>query len=97
MVGASMVKAKSKSAKISKDEKPSFNITKHVLVPNHRILSKKEVEDLLKIYDISLHQLPLIKEKDPVINAISAKAGDVIEIIRDGPTRNYPFYRMVIE
>ncbi len=96
-----MVKTKTKSAKISKvpkeTAKPEFDITKHILVPEHRIISKIEVEKLLKVYNISLHQLPLIKEKDPVVQAIGGKTGDVIRIIRDGPTKTSHFFRRVIE
>ena len=103
MVQLGMVKSKSKSAKISKTpkksatEKPKFNITKHVLVPKHRIMSKKEVEQLLKNYHISIHQLPLIKEKDVVVKEINAEVGDIIEITRDGPTKGYLFFRRVVE
>jgi len=89
---------KSKSSKVSKkDEKPAIDVTKHILVPKHRILNKKDVDKLLKFYSISVHQLPLIKANDPIAKAIHAEAGDIIEIIRDGPTKKYPFYRRVVE
>lgn len=90
-------KKPSKAVKKPAKEKPTYNITKHILVPKHRILSKNEIEKLLKTYNISLQQLPLIKEKDPVIEAIGAKEGDIIEIKRDGPTKSFYFFRRVAE
>ena len=78
-------------------ENPSFNITKHTIVPKHRIMSEKEVEALLKTYNISIQQLPLLKEKDPVVEAIGAEVGSIIEIKRDGPTNSSYFFRRVVE
>jgi DNA-directed RNA polymerase subunit H len=74
-----------------------IDILKHVLVPKHRILSEKEKLQVLEQYNINIVQLPSIKEKDPVLKEINAKIGDVIEIIREGPSGKYKYYRRVIE
>ncbi len=72
---------------------PVFNIFNHFLVPEHRILSKKEVREVLKKYNCKLHQLPKIYEDDPGVVAIDARIGDVIEIERAPDVK---FYRLVI-
>lgn len=94
-----MVKnTKSKSSKSTKKDVSisNVNISKHILVPKHRILSEKESKILLEKYNISIHQLPLLRTKDPMAIAINAKIGDIVEITRDGPTRLHPFFRRVI-
>lgn len=91
-----MGKKVSKS-KVSNATKKPADITKHVLVPKHRILSDKEAKNVLEKYNISTHQLPLMRIKDPMAQAINAKAGDIVEITRSGPTQDYLFFRRVIE
>ncbi len=72
---------------------PVFNIFNHFLVPEHRVLSKKEVREVLKKYNCKMHQLPKIYEDDPGVVAIDARIGDVIEIERAPDVK---FYRLVI-
>jgi DNA-directed RNA polymerase subunit H len=73
----------------------NINILKHFLVPQHRILSEKEVAELLKQYNISQFQLPTIKLKDPTIKVLEGKEDDVVEIIREGPSGKYKYFRRV--
>ena len=35
--------------------------------------------------------------KDPAIKAIDAKIGDIIKILRKGPSGPYEYYRRVVE
>ncbi len=78
--------------------KKEFNIFDHELVPEHRVLSEKEKEELLKKYRIKISQLPQIKAKDPAVVALGAKPGDIIEIKRKSPTAGvYYYYRIVVE
>ncbi|MDI6642693.1 MAG: DNA-directed RNA polymerase subunit H [Candidatus Hodarchaeaceae archaeon] len=75
-----------------------LEVGRHALVPKHEVLSKKEVEELLKQYKIHTHQLPLIKSSDPAAKAIGAKPGDVLKITRKSQTAGEAvFYRYVIE
>jgi DNA-directed RNA polymerase subunit H len=74
-----------------------INILKHVLVPKHRILSKKEIAGVIEKYNISVVQLPRIKMKDPIVKALEAEPGDILEIEREGPSGNYLYYRRVVE
>jgi len=75
-----------------------LDITRHVLVPKHEIMSKEEVEELLRKYKITVYHLPMIKSSDPAAKAIGAKPGDVLRIIRKSPTAGKAIsYRYVVE
>lgn len=75
-----------------------FDIMQHMLVPKHEILSKEKAREVLERYKISPHLLPLIKSTDPVVKAIGAKPGDILQITRDSPTAGKAVaYRYVIE
>lgn len=75
-----------------------FNVLDHEMVPEHGIISKKDVEALLTRYDITKEQLPKIKSVDPICKEISAKSGDVVKIIRDSTTAGKSIvYRLVID
>ena len=77
---------------------PAFNIFNHVLVPKHEILSNEERNDLLKQYRVKPYQLPKIRESDPAVMAIGAKAGDIVRILRESQTAGtYTSYRYVID
>ena len=76
-------------------EEPS--ILEHFLVPKHRVLSPEEAKHVLEKYRVQPHQLPYILVSDPVVKAIGAKPGDIIEIIRDSPTAGKAvYYRLVV-
>ncbi|MEM3405869.1 MAG: DNA-directed RNA polymerase subunit RpoH/Rpb5 C-terminal domain-containing protein [Candidatus Pacearchaeota archaeon] len=67
----------------------------HILQPKHTKMSKKEVEELLKKYNISLSQLPKIKKEDPALPE-NCEVGDVIKIERKSGDKNTIYYRVVI-
>ncbi len=78
--------------------KKKIIIKDHILIPEHTKLTKKETEDLLKDYNISLRQLPGISKKDPALSSFDVVAGDVIKILRKSYTDNQTvFYRVVID
>ncbi len=93
--------SKTQNKKIkSKKEKQELNIdiTKHVLVPKHEVLSEEEKEKLLKELNIEFKQLPKIKINDPAIKHLKVKPGDVIKITRSSPIAGKTiYYRGVIE
>ncbi len=75
-----------------------LGVGRHVLVPKHEILPKKEVDKVLERYKIQLHQLPLIRNTDPAAREIGAKSGDVLKITRISQTAGEAIiYRYVIE
>lgn len=78
--------------------KKEFNVFMHELVPEHRVLSEDEKEELLNKYRIKISQLPQILVSDPAVAELGAKPGDVIEIKRKSPTAGvYYYYRLVVE
>lgn len=75
-----------------------INILKHEIVPKHRIMSEDEVRELLKKYGATKEQLPKILISDPVVKALNAKVGDVIEITRKSPVAgSTKYYRVVVK
>jgi len=79
-------------------EFPTFNIFKHELVPEHRILSPEEAKEVLERYRVEPYQLPWIRASDPAVIAIGAEPGDIIEIRRKSATAGEAiFYRYVVE
>jgi len=63
----------------------------HVLQSKHTKLNKKQVEELLKKYNISLSQLPRISDKDPGLPE-GCKTGDVVKIER----KEGEYFRVVV-
>lgn len=73
-----------------------FNILNHSLVPSHRILNEKEVEEIKLKYNImNDSQLPDISRFSPVAQAIGIRPGEICEIQRPSKTAVFaPFYRI---
>ncbi len=77
--------------------KEEIQITSHLIVPKHEILTPDETKNLLDTYKISINQLPRIAEDDVVIKEIGANAGDVIKITRFSHTAGVTvYYRLVV-
>ena len=63
-----------------------FNITKHVLVPKHELLSETVKDTLLQTYYLeSITQLPTILSTDPVAKWYGMLEGDICRITRENP------------
>jgi DNA-directed RNA polymerase subunit H len=75
-----------------------FNILEHILVPNHRLMKKSEVADIMKKYNISdITQFPDISRFDPVAQVIGLRPGQVCEITRASKTAiEASYYRACI-
>lgn len=64
-----------------------FNILNHVLVPNHQVISKMEIEEVKKRYNIKENKMfPEISRFDPVSLAIGIRPGEVCKIDRPSKT-----------
>jgi len=75
-----------------------MNVLKHVMVPDHKIMSEEEVTALLSRYNITTEQLPKIFHDDPAVKTIGANVDDVIRIIRKSHTAGRAeAYRLVIK
>ena len=70
----------------------------HVYVPKHEIMTKSDASDVLKKFNCTPTQLPLIFVNDPAIVGLGVKPGDMIKIIRKSATAGESFYyRYVVE
>ena len=73
------------------------DVSQHNQVPEHTVLGRDAVEDVLAEYDISRTDLPKIKRRDAALPD-DAEVGDVIEIVRDSRTTDEAIvYRLVVE
>lgn len=73
-----------------------FNITHHVLVPKHSILTKEEEKELLDKYYTTKGKLPKLAKTDPIAKYYGMKPEQVCKIIRKSPeVGEYIYYRLV--
>ncbi len=73
-----------------------YNISRHVLVPKHELISdEQEIKDLINKYSLkSKFQLPHILKTDPMSKYLGLRSGDIVKIIRTSPTAGeYITYR----
>lgn len=73
-----------------------FNILKHSLVPQHKVLSDDNVEKIKKQYNIVTNSnFPAISRFDPVSQVLGARPGQLFEIDRSSKTAiSSKFYRI---
>ena len=75
----------------------NYNITNHGLVPEHVIISKDEVKELIEKYHCKVESLPLISNIDPMVKKLQAQPGDIIKITRPSSTAGISiYYRLVV-
>jgi DNA-directed RNA polymerase subunit H (RpoH/RPB5) len=76
-----------------------INITKHVLVPKHEIISDETaINDIITQYNLrSRHQLPLILKTDPIARYFGMRPGQLAKITRVSPSAaEYISYRCCV-
>lgn len=73
-----------------------FNVTKHILVPKHRIMSEQEKREFLSSRKIRENELPKILKTDPVAKYFGAKKGDIFEIERFSETASVSYYYRIV-
>ena len=73
-----------------------FNVTKHVYVPKHIILTKDEEKELLDKYYTTKGKLPKMPKSDPIAKYYGMKSEQICKIIRKSPeVGEYVYYRLV--
>jgi DNA-directed RNA polymerase I, II, and III subunit RPABC1 len=75
-----------------------MNITKHVLVPKHIVLTEDEVTALKDKYSLKrITQLPKLHKTDPMTKYFGLMPGNVVKVVRNNPIGSkYITYRIVI-
>lgn len=75
-----------------------FNILKHALVPEHRVMTDEEIKQIMIKYNITnSNQLPDISRFDPVARVIGLRPGQVCHIIRPSKTAiEANYYRVCV-
>jgi len=75
-----------------------YNILNHSLVPEHTIIDDKQVDEVMKKYNIkNKMEFPDISRFDPVARVIGLRPGDVCKIIRPSKTAiTTEYYRVCI-
>jgi len=83
---------------IFKFNKLQSDITEHVLVPQHEVLTKEECENVLESYRARKRDMPLIRTNEDVAKYYNMKPGEITRIYRPSPlTCEAIGYRLVIK
>lgn len=77
-------------------EELQFNVTKHTLVPKHRIISEEEETRLLAELKCNKSNLPTILTTDVVARFYGAIPGQIMEITRPSQTAGTAIYYRVV-
>ena len=73
-------------------------IVEHILVPNHKVLTKEEANIVLNEYCARKRDMPLILTTDPVARFYNMKPDEICRITRPSIlTVEAPFYRIVVK
>jgi DNA-directed RNA polymerase subunit H len=70
---------------------------RHYLVPEHVLIRKEKVAELMDELGVNKISLPIISRLDPAIKPLKAEKGDVVKIIRDSLTAGQTtYYRRIV-
>ena len=68
----------------------------HILQPKHTKLNEKEIQELLKKFNIAKSQLPKILLNDAALLNMNCAIGDVVKIERTEEDKVNLYYRVVV-
>jgi len=80
-----------------------FEVLNHALVPEHKLLTKAEAQEVLSKYSISIEELPKIRRSDACVRSMELRVGEIprgsiIKIVRRSDTAGISYaYRLVID
>lgn len=65
-----------------------INISKHILVPKHEIVTDQEIiSKIVSQFQLkSKTQLPIIQRTDPMARYLDIKTGEIVKITRNSPS-----------
>ena len=93
-----MINSYDTQVEIFKFNKLQFDITEHMLVPPHEVLTKEEGENVLETYRARKRDMPLIRSNEDVAKYYNMKPGEITRIYRTSPlTCEAVAYRLVIK
>lgn len=85
----SILKEKSKplykNVELFEQHKMTFNITKHVFVPKHVLLTQEEEAEVLDKYQATKNKFPKMSIQDPVAKYYGMKSDQMVKILRNDP------------
>lgn len=74
----------------------TYTVKMHILQPKHTKLNEKEIQELLKKFNIAKSQLPKILLNDSALANMNCAIGDVIKIERTEEDKVNLYYRVVV-
>lgn len=93
LVSKELQKPNYKNVEIFIQQSLIFNITRHVLVPEHRILTEEEEKSL----KFNKKELPTILKTDPVAKYYGMKTGQICRIKRPSTVSGFTYYYRVVK
>lgn len=82
---------------LAEKEVPQEIVQRHYLVPEHVLIKKEKVDELMSELGIRKDSLPKISKLDAAIKHLKPEKGDVVKIFRDSLTAGQAvYYRRVI-
>ncbi len=83
--------------KKQQEDDGKIDIFESGFVPKQEILNGEEKAALLESLNVSLRQLPKIKQDDITVKMLDAKRGDILKITRNSLVAGiYMYYRVVV-
>lgn len=74
----------------------AIDITKHILVPKHELVSNEVKKEIMNIYNLKEYQFHTILGSDPIAKYFGAKKGQLFKVTRPSETAGtYINYRIV--